>query len=139
MTPGEWHEICDLVESLWGKSQKWSKARDAVYRMARPMDYMVTRQTVEHLFMDNREYPPSASEVLSRVKNAGGVTQDVGGPCRHPNHMIESFHDDGSAKETICVVCRTEFRHTAGKVFTVGDLEERLRQRREVQNVQVPA
>ena len=128
MTPQEWHAIVDEVNRLWGKTAKWGKAKEDVWRFARTLDYQATHDTVTRLFESDRPNAPSPSEVISQTKTTGG-TIPLDGECHHPNLAVTSWHDDGTGKDGLCARCLTVFRWPAGRIRSVGALEAAAKRR----------
>jgi nitrite reductase/ring-hydroxylating ferredoxin subunit len=131
VNPTQWHQVVDEVNSLWGPSAKWSKAKDSVWKYAQAISSEEALATVARLFLSDQAHPPTPSEIISKTRAAGGVVA-LSGPCPHETFAITEWHADGTGKAGICVRCHETFQWPPLKIRTPGDWEDRARIARDI-------
>lgn len=129
MTSKEWGMIAAKVVAMFGTSSKWARFDDT-YEQVRDVSYRAASDAVNDAFNNGRTFPPTMSEIVTAARNRGG-SSGMTGPCRHDTFAIFTYHDDGTASEGTCIGCRTSMTWQHGTVRTVGDWEERVKERRE--------
>lgn len=123
MTPGQWEEIVVEVESLWGRSAKWSKA-DRAYKHIKTVDFRAASNAVEDFFNAGREHAPSISELVARARRYAGPVK--ASPCNghHPQFAIVERTFEHTT--VVCTACG-EQEQRPPDFLTVGELEEAAR------------
>ena len=131
MTPTEWVEIIDEVNSLWGKTSKWSQA-DKAYKYAESLPAGSVRSAISSLFLEGKGNAPSPSEVLAvartLVKHVA-TSDEIAVYCKANGHLWAIIHEEDQTRTVRCARCKTETTMLTALVPTAGELEAAVEKR----------
>ena len=126
MTVDEWKAIVDEIESLWGRTAKWSKA-DAAYRHARSIPHQAASAAVEQAFLRGTATAPSPAEVIAQARGFmdAPVTRDeIERYCAVHDHDYGIVEETDGIRTGICQRCRTHTELASHLLTTRGERED---------------
>lgn len=126
MTVEEWKAVVDEIESMWGKSGKWTKA-DAAYRHARPIPYDAARMAVEQLFLRGAATAPSPAEVITNARSfmdAPLTRDEISRFCDIHGHQYGIVEEADGVRTGICGKCRARVELASHLLTTKTERED---------------